>query len=313
MPAKAGLRGVGMQAHDSATSLSIATRDGVNLVRMAGLGQAWSIPVVLWHAPGGFDTSAKPDNQPHNTLAVRLSGSLVQRVKTDRAPVEKLSPDGFSVHPARHDLRFVARSEIRFAHLYVTEDYLREICRELRMPVDEKAELLRDDRVMYRDDEMCGLIEAYLARAFDESDRPSRLEMDSRANLIALRLAQRHSILAGNPAVAPATGTLADWQLRRVCRYMDENLRKEIGLADLAGLVGVSNEHFCRAFRRSTGLPPHRWLLRRRIAKAQALLADHDLTLTQVAQEVGYAGQSAFGVAFRKVTGKTPTQYRRDI
>jgi AraC family transcriptional regulator len=300
-----------MQAHDGRAGLPIATREGVELVNL--VGRSWSIPVALWHAPQGFDTSAKPDNQPHNTIAVRLSGSLVQRVKTDRAPVERLAPDGFSVHPAGHDLRFVARSEIRFAHLYMTEEYLRDVCHELSIPIDENADLLRDDRVMYRDDEMCGLIEAYLTRAFDDREQPTRLEMDSRANLIALRLVQRHSTVAANQWAAPITGTLAAWQIRRVCRYMDENLGKEIGLADLAGLIGISHEHFCRAFRRSTGLPPHRWLLQRRVAKAQMLLADPELTLTQIAQEVGYAGQSAFGAAFRKVTGKTPTQYRRDI
>ena len=302
-----------MEVQDHIANPARFNRDGVELTNVAGVETSWSVPVALWHAPRGFDTSVRPDNQPHNTIAVRLTGSLVQRVEPGRVPLEKLSPDGFSVHPACHDLRFVARSEIRFAHLYLSEVYLRTICRELSMTMGESAAILRDDRVMYRDDEMRELIGAYLRRAFDPRDPPSRLEMDSRANLIALMLLKRHSTWGVPHDRIRKIGVLADWQLRKVCSYMEDNLEADIVLADLADLIDVSQEHFCRSFRRTTGMPPHRWLLRKRIAKAQVLLADQRRSLTEVAQEVGYAGQAAFGVAFRKITGMSPSEYRRGI
>lgn len=301
-----------MEAESKFTDPARLRRDGVELTNCAGV-ESWSVPVALWHAPCGFDTSAKPDNQPHNTIAVRLAGSLVQRVEPSRTPVEKLSPDGFSIHPARHDLRFVARSEIRFAHLYLSENFLRPICRELSVPEGEGVTILRDDRVMYRDDEMRELIGAYLSRAFDSIDPPSRLEMDSRANLMALLLLKRHSVWGVRPDRIKRVGVLADWQLRKVCSFMEDNLQADVVLADLADLIGVSQEHFCRSFRRTTGMPPHQWLLRKRIARAQILLADPRQSLTAVAQDVGYTGQAAFGVAFRKVTGMSPGQYRRGI
>lgn len=302
-----------MGAGDQAVCSPLSPRDGCALVRTAGLDGHWSMPIAVWHAPDGFDTSNKPDNQPHNTIAVRLDGSLVQRVKINRVPIERLSPDGFSVHPAGQDLRFVAQSEIRFAHLYVSERYLRHVCAELHTLRSEGSRIMRDDCVMYRDDEMRQLIRAYIARAFDDVDTPSRLEMDSLANLMVLRLVQKHSSLANILAPPVKTGTLPNWQLRRVCDYMDTNLHKEIALADVAELIGISTEHFCRSFRRSTGMPPHRWVIQRRIAKAQVLMADPSMTLTDIAQEVGYTGQSAFGAAFRKVTGVTPRQYRRTL
>jgi AraC family transcriptional regulator len=302
-----------MEAQVNVADPARLKRDGVELTDVAGVESSWSVPVALWHAPRGFDTSAKPDNQPHNTIAVRLTGSLVQRVEPGRGPLEKLSPNGFSIHPACQDLRFVARSEIRFAHLYLSEPYLRTICRELSATESENASILRDDRVMYHDDEMRELITAYLRRAFDPSDPPSRLEMDSRANLIALMLLKRHSTWGAQPDRIKQVGVLVDWQLRKVCGYMEENLHADIVLADLADLIDVSQEHFCRSFRRTTGMPPHRWLLHKRIARAQILLADSRRSLTQVAQDVGYAGQAAFGVAFRKVTGMSPGLYRRSL
>lgn len=302
-----------MQAVDRASLGPLSRRDGVDLVRAAGLDGHWSMPVAVWYAPFGFDTSDKPDNQPHNTIAVRLSGSLVQRVKRDRVPIEWLSPDGFSIHPADHDLRFVARTEIRFAHLYMSEGYLRDVCAELQIPRASTTQIMRGDRVMYRDAEIQRLIQLYIARACDDADVASRLEMNSLANLIALRLIKKHSSMANIGTSPPKLGTLPKWQLQRVCSYMEANLHKEIGLTELAGLVGISTEHFCRSFRGSTGTPPHRWVMQRRIAKAQALMADQRMTLTEIAQEVGYAGQSTFGAAFRKVTGLTPRQYRRTL
>jgi AraC family transcriptional regulator len=116
---------------------------------------------------------------------------------------------------------------------------------------------------------------------------------------------------AGTPAARPPAG-LAPWQVRRTQAYMLDNLDAEVGLAELAALVGLSPSHYCTAFRHSTGLPPHAWLAQARIERAKGLLADPKLSLTEIAQTVGYTGQSAFGAAFRRATGATPSAFRRD-
>lgn len=108
----------------------------------------------------------------------------------------------------------------------------------------------------------------------------------------------------------PSGAGLAPWQVRRVTDYLDDRLAEDISLGELAALVGRSPAHFCRAFKVSTGVPPHAWLLRRRIERAGALLDDRRLSLTDVAQLVGYSGQSTFGAAFRRVTGVTPSAWR---
>jgi AraC family transcriptional regulator len=112
------------------------------------------------------------------------------------------------------------------------------------------------------------------------------------------------------PAARPPSG-LAPWQLRRATAYMMDHLDTEVGLAEPGALVGLSPSHFCTAFRRSTGRPPHAWLQEARMERAKALLADPRLSLTEVAQTVGYGGQSAFGAAFRRATGTTPRAWRR--
>ena len=76
---------------------------------------------------------------------------------------------------------------------------------------------------------------------------------------------------AGGPA-EPERGRLADWQVRRTTDHMMDRLGEEVSLAEIAAVAGLSPSHFCRAFRRSTGLPPHRWLTRRRVERACELL-----------------------------------------
>jgi AraC family transcriptional regulator len=72
----------------------------------------------------------------------------------------------------------------------------------------------------------------------------------------------------------------------------------------------VTPNHFSAAFKRSTGMPPHAWFRRRRIDRAKALLRIGKADVATVALLVGYENQSAFGVAFRRETGLTPTQWR---
>jgi AraC family transcriptional regulator len=110
-----------------------------------------------------------------------------------------------------------------------------------------------------------------------------------------------------------ASGGLSPRQLHQVCDYAVEHLEREISLVELASIAGLSPFHFARAFKRSTGLPPHAWLTRRRIERAQEMILAHPaLPLIEVALCVGYASQTAFGAAFRRVVGATPAEWRRD-
>lgn len=106
-------------------------------------------------------------------------------------------------------------------------------------------------------------------------------------------------------------GGLAAWQVRRAIELMNARLTEDVGLDELANAVGLSVSHFSRSFKVSVGVAPHRWLAERRIERAKLLLSESGLGLTEIAQSVGFGGQSAFGAAFKRVTGLTPSEYRR--
>jgi AraC family transcriptional regulator len=113
------------------------------------------------------------------------------------------------------------------------------------------------------------------------------------------------------PPSAPVRG-LAKWQLRRVTAYMCDHLDRDVSLDELARLVSLSRSHFCTAFRLTVGLTPREWLIETRIQRARELLANPDLTITEVAVALGYT-PSAFGALFRERAGMTPSEFRRSL
>jgi AraC-like DNA-binding protein len=107
-------------------------------------------------------------------------------------------------------------------------------------------------------------------------------------------------------------GGLAAWQERRTKELLSAHLSGGLALGDLAGACGLSVRHFTRAFHESTGMPPHKWLLRRRIERAQSLLRGSKLTLIDIAADCGFASQSHFGREFLKTMGLSPGAWRRE-
>ena len=105
-------------------------------------------------------------------------------------------------------------------------------------------------------------------------------------------------------------GALSMSRLRRVTEYIQQSLDKDLPLADLAALVSMSPFHFARLFKGSTGLPPHRFVIRQRIARARACLSTPDLSIAQISRSVGFRTPSHFTTVFRRVTGVTPRRYR---
>ncbi|MFJ4156300.1 helix-turn-helix domain-containing protein [Pseudomonas sp. NPDC089752] len=117
-----------------------------------------------------------------------------------------------------------------------------------------------------------------------------------------------HRVLPSEPA---RTSTrLTARVLSRVDEFLQANLTQNVVLADLAAIACLSEGHFIRAFKRSTGMTPHQMLIARRVEKASQLLTDRSLTLAQVAHSTGFASGSHLGVAFRRRHGVTPGQYR---
>jgi AraC-like DNA-binding protein len=98
--------------------------------------------------------------------------------------------------------------------------------------------------------------------------------------------------------------------LRRVEEYIDAHLDSALGIQELAASVGISVSHFSRSFLRSVGLTPHSYIMRRRLTRAQDLLARTDRSLAEVALTTGFSDQSHFCRRFREFIGLPPRSFR---
>jgi len=101
--------------------------------------------------------------------------------------------------------------------------------------------------------------------------------------------------------------------LRRLLRAkdrMDAASQEEWPVERLASVSGVSEAHFARSFKEAFGVPPHRYLLTRRIERAKALLRDTEIPIIEIALDTGWNSLGTFGRVFRDVTGESPSELR---
>ena len=105
-------------------------------------------------------------------------------------------------------------------------------------------------------------------------------------------------------------GGLSPALTHRICEYIESHLDEKLSLETLAAMAGRSTHHFARAFRQSVGMPPHGYLLRRRLEHVEQLLRDTQLPLTEIALAVGFSDQSHLARHFRRLTGMPPSLAR---
>jgi AraC-like DNA-binding protein len=127
------------------------------------------------------------------------------------------------------------------------------------------------------------------------------------ARLLSTQKDKHHSLTTRR------TTALPKWRLRRVVDYINSHIESCITLADLAGVAGLTRMHFAAQFRLATGMPPHEFVLRRRIQRAQELLRNSNRTLMDIALSVGFQTQAHFTTVFKRFAGDTPHRWRRSV
>jgi AraC family transcriptional regulator len=135
------------------------------------------------------------------------------------------------------------------------------------------------------------------------------LAAESLANVLAIHLI-RH-LVAPRRLARGRDGTLPRGRLRAVVDYIEEHLDASPTLDHLAAVARLSAYHFARQFKAATGLPPHQYVIQRRVERAKQLLyEDGDLSLAEVAACIGFSDQSQFCHHFKRVVGVTPGKFR---
>ena len=148
---------------------------------------------------------------------------------------------------------------------------------------------------------------ALLAEA--KAENPGgRLYAESLTQTFILHLLRNYS--TAKAATENLHGGLSGYKLRRVTEFINENLEADLSLSEISAAADLSQFHFARAFRKSTGLTPQQFLMQQRIERAKELLAKDDLPIVEISLRTGFKNQSHFTTLFRKFTKFTLKTWR---
>lgn len=154
-----------------------------------------------------------------------------------------------------------------------------------------------------------GLVERLVSLCLTPGDFPLAYA-ESLASMLVVELFQANGT---KPIPAPLTANVGSARFKLVVDFVEEHLEHDIGLIELASLVGLSVTHFSHAFKTTYGVSPYRYILQRRLKRARALLRTTDDTVAAIAARVGFSTQSRFSGAFANLTGSAPSEYRSAV
>ncbi|MDY7559086.1 AraC family transcriptional regulator [Pseudomonas sp. 10B1] len=237
----------------------------------------------------------------HHTLSCYIAGGT-GTYRRDR-PNEKGSPGKLCVLPAGHESAWVINGEIRLAHVYISPEQFALGC--VTLLDREPRELQLRESTFIDDAEQAQRFRRIIQLDWSEPGErllTSSLAHEMLSHALLNQVGQRHGLRL--------KGGLAPHLRRHLVDYIEHRLADPISLGELAALCALSEYHFARMFRESFGLPPHQYLLARRMNYAQQLLRTSQQPSGSIAMACGFASASHFNNRFRQAMGATPGEYR---
>jgi AraC family transcriptional regulator len=238
----------------------------------------------------------------HHTLSCYIAGGT-GTFRRDR-PGTKGGPDKLCILPAEHRSAWVINGDIRLAHVYFSPEQFALGCVTL---LDREPRELQLRESTFLDDPQ-------QARRFRQLITLNWQEPGERLLTSSLAHEMLSHVLLGQVGMREGLrlkGGLAAHQRRQLVEFIDSQLAEAISLGQLAGLCALSEYHFARMFRESFGLPPHQYVLARRLSQARDLLRTTSQPLGDIALACGFASASHFTNRFRQALGGTPGEYRQ--
>ena len=211
------------------------------------------------------------------------------------------------LYDLKRDPRYVIDKPFHSLFFYLPRSALDGLTEQSRTP---RVGELACELGIGHDDAIVRHMGASLQEGLRRPDETNQLFIDHMMLALTAHVAQAYGGLRSGSE--PTRGGLAPWQVKRACERLDSDLGGKLSLQQIAAEFDLSVSHFSRAFRTSTGLPPHQWLLRQRVKAAKQLMSVRDLPLSEIAISAGFANQSHFTRVFSSVVGVSPAAWRRE-
>jgi AraC-like DNA-binding protein len=241
-------------------------------------------------------------------IVIQIRGKNARELWLDGRPIktEPLHAGGVVFHDLRQSPQFFFHDPLDSVNYFLRRNTLNIIAEDAGAPRISDLQFIPGVGVM---DHVVAELTRLLLPVFDTPDRVSLLFADHVSLALGSHVAQAYGGMKS--VVALRQGGLAAWQERRAKELISANLVGNLSTGDLARECSLSAGHFARAFRRSTDLSPHQWLVWCRVEKAHGLLRDGGLSLAEIARACGFADQSHFTKAYTRLRGISPGAWRR--
>jgi AraC-like DNA-binding protein len=245
--------------------------------------------------------------RPVVVLPIRKNGTVFHLRHAIRR-VQHFVPGQLGVFPAGFVHACEPELGASFCELAIRDEYICRKAAELDISTDGRPAPEFVPTLAVEDRRLCQLVWALIHETLDNG-LVDRVYAELLVDGVIARLLGSYCASAW-PPYAPA-GTQGT-RLRRALDFLHDRLADPSwGLNDWAQAVGVSSFHLARTFRQATGRSPHQYLLAQRVSLAGYYLWTSDLSITQIALASGFGGSAHFSTAFRRLTGHTPSEYRR--
>jgi AraC family transcriptional regulator len=267
--------------------------------------QGWAqIHVEEFHHPAGEGKMLYP-NEHIICLSLAPRPVRLLQIQGDKSYTGLYGKGDFCITPAA--ATFFARwdSDDRLLQMRINSQFMEQVATEVLAMNPDRLEVIPTFRTR---DPQLETIAMLLLNELKQENLGSSLYIDSLANVLAVQLLRQYS--ASKPHLSVYEGGLPQRQLLQVFDYIHAHLDRDIKLADLAGLLGMSQFQFCHLFKQSIGTPPYQYLLQQRIERAKQLLKQTDRSIIDIALECGFNSHSHLSKQFRQLAGMTPKVYR---
>lgn len=264
-------------------------------MEMGSLGEGWSL--CRWRQfVGTYTLPALPDP----IFTVHIAGK--PRVKTwDRDGWSEGSsiPGCATIVPAGMPTGWLVDGELDVVTLSVSSEVLTNA---------PYADQFNKMRFAFADPLGVALTRQILAELYAPHAEERRAYVSAMVNALKAHILTGPST-PGNPAEIPVSDFSA-YRIHKIMNAVLENPGASHSIEEMAAMAGVTDSHFCRVFKKATGITPHQYVMKARLDRAQEMLVQSDMTLGAISEVLGFVSQSHFSRAFRTYSGVSPRDYR---
>ena len=283
-------RGRGMKTSTGTTERILLTRQFTVLYRQARgksqwAGESQNDYKAMFVLRGKFDCSIGNENHELNNRSALL-----------------LAP---------HEAATVAGKDVEYIVLTLAPSFVLDTSIEVRL-IRSEALIFFHTRRVERDEKLARLF-SDLKSELAEAEAGQEVMTKAIVAQTLVHLLRRYANFRRSDELEQSRVGLVDRRIRRAVELMHTHLDRDLPLEEIASAAHLSPFHFARLFKKLTGASPHAYLAHLRQTRAQELLAETDLSVTDISQQVGYGSSSHFTKAFRQATGLTPRGFRQAL